>query len=58
MKSGCVHYEPIFLLSFITEIIQISHLESSILPALKARRGNSEILLKHTRNIFVTWDDD
>lgn len=47
MKSGCVHYEPIFSLSFITEIVKINHLESSILPALKAGgEGNGEIFFK------------
>lgn len=46
MKSGCVHYEPIFPLSFITEIVKTNHLESSILPALKARGENGEIFFK------------
>lgn len=36
MKSGCIHYEPIFPLSFITEIIKINHPESTIVHGLKA----------------------
>lgn len=46
MKSGSVHCEAIFPLSFITEIVKINHLESSILPALKAIGKNGEIFFK------------
>lgn len=62
MKSGCIHYEPIFPLSFITEIIKINHLESSTLSALKAggRGGGRKqwnLKKKKLETFLCTWDN-